>query len=137
VGVNVVNPMRASIADQNAALAQLKAAHVSVIRCGISNDERGIDFAKRARATGIRLQLIVGPHIRPTHLAGLPAGRVPSHVGGHPLSFADPALSKSDFQRLFDSLDTNDIELAGVELGNEINWRPSIRSSRCPARERF
>ena len=25
--------------------------------------------------------------------------------GGHPLSFADPALSKTDFQKLFDSLD--------------------------------
>jgi hypothetical protein len=40
VGVNVVNPMRASVADQNALLAQLKAAHVTVIRCGISNDVR-------------------------------------------------------------------------------------------------
>ena len=37
VGVNVVNPMRASIADQNALLSQLKAAEVHVIRCGIPN----------------------------------------------------------------------------------------------------
>jgi hypothetical protein len=123
VGVNVVNPMRASIADQNAALAQLKAAHVSVIRCGISNDEKGIDFAKRARATGIRLQLIVGPQYSPDAPSRAYQPDVfPAMWGGHPLSFADPALSKSDFQRLFDSLDTNDIELAGVELGNEINW---------------
>ena len=48
VGVNVVNPMRASLADQNALLGELRAAHVRVIRCGISNDAKGIDFAKRA-----------------------------------------------------------------------------------------
>jgi hypothetical protein len=42
--------------------------------------------------------------------------------GGHPLSFADPELSKTDFQKLFDGLDANGITLAGVELGNEINW---------------
>jgi hypothetical protein len=34
VGVNVVNPMRASVADQNAVFDQLQAAHVQVIRCG-------------------------------------------------------------------------------------------------------
>jgi hypothetical protein len=39
VGVNVVNPRRASIADQNAVFDQLQAAHVQVIRCGISNDD--------------------------------------------------------------------------------------------------
>ena len=48
VGVNAVNPLRASVADQNALIAQLKGAHVRVIRCGISNDAKGIDFAKRA-----------------------------------------------------------------------------------------
>ena len=37
--MNVVNPMRASVADQNAVFNQLEAAHVHVIRCGISNDE--------------------------------------------------------------------------------------------------
>jgi hypothetical protein len=47
VGVNVINPMRASVADQNAVLSQLEAAHVHVIRCGISNDDKGIDYAKR------------------------------------------------------------------------------------------
>jgi hypothetical protein len=57
VGVNVVNPMRASVADQNAVFDQLQAAHVQVIRCGISNDDKGIDFAKRAAAKGIRIML--------------------------------------------------------------------------------
>jgi hypothetical protein len=44
VGVNVVNPMRASVADQNAVLAELKAAHVTVIRCGIPNDDKGLQL---------------------------------------------------------------------------------------------
>jgi microcystin degradation protein MlrC len=65
VGVNVVNPMRASVADQNTLLSQLKAAQVRVIRCGISHDDKGIDFAKRAAAQGIRIQLIVGPQYTP------------------------------------------------------------------------
>ena len=42
VGVNVVNPMRASMDDQNAVFSQLEAAHVHIIRCSISNDEKGI-----------------------------------------------------------------------------------------------
>ena len=123
VGVNVVNPMRASVADQNALLGQLKAAHVRVIRCGISNDDKGIDFARRAAAQGIRIQLIVGPDCPPGATSRPYQPNVfPAMWGGHPLSYADPALSKAAFQRLFDSLDTNGIALAGVELGNEINW---------------
>ncbi len=123
VGVNVVNPMRASVADQNALLSQLKAAQVRVIRCGISNDAKGIDFARRAAAQGIRIQLIVGadyPPDAPTR--AYQPNAFPAMWSGHPLSYADPALSKAAFQRLFDNLDTNGIALAGVELGNEINW---------------
>jgi hypothetical protein len=123
VGVNVVNPLRASLSDQNTLLGQLKAAQVHVIRCGISNDDKGIDFAKRASAAGIRIQLIASPE----YASGAPSrpydpAKYPSMWGGHPLSYADPALSKTVFQHLFDSLDTNGITLAGVELGNEINW---------------
>ena len=61
----MVNPMRASVADQNTLLSQLKAAQVQVIRCGISNDDKGVDFAKRAAAQGIRIQLILGPEYTP------------------------------------------------------------------------
>src|ERR1700733_6660243 len=123
VGVNVVNPMRASLAEQDGLLGQLKAAQVRVIRCGISNDDKGIDFARRAAAQGIRIQLIVGPDYPP----GAPArpyqpDQFPAMWGGHPLSDADPTLSKAGFQRLFDNLDATGLVLAGVELGNEINW---------------
>ena len=121
--MNVVNPMRASLADQNALLSQLKAAEVRVIRCGISNDDKGIDFAKRAAAQGIRIQLIVGPDYPPNAPARPYEPQEFSAMwGGHPLSSADPKLSKAGFQRLFDNLDATGIVLAGVELGNEINW---------------
>ena len=123
VGVNVVNPMRASIGDQSALLAQLKAAGVHVIRCSISNDEKGIDYAKRAAAQGIRIQLIVGPQYPPdAPTRAYQPNEFPAMWGGHPLSFADAMLSKAAFQRLFDSLDADGITLAGIELGNEINW---------------
>jgi hypothetical protein len=42
--------------------------------------------------------------------------------GGHPLSNADPELSRASYQKLFDALDANGVVLAGIELGNEINW---------------
>jgi hypothetical protein len=123
VGVNVVNPMRASLADQNALLSQLKAAGARVIRCGVSNDDKGVDFAKRAAAQGVRIQLIVGPQYPPNAPTRLyRPDEFPAMWGGPPLSFADPTLSKAAFQRLFDNLDANGIALAGVELGNEINW---------------
>lgn len=123
VGVNVVNPLRASAADQNTLLSELRAAHVRVIRCGITNDDKGIDFARRVVEQGIRIQLIVSPQFAP----GAPSrpyqpDKFPSMWGGHPLSAADPELSKKAFESLFDNLDKNGIALAGVELGNEINW---------------
>ena len=123
VGVNVVNPMRASVANQNALLDQLQAASVHVIRCGISNDDKGIDFAKRAAAHGLRIQLIVGAQYTPNAPSRPYQPDVyPAMWGGHPLSYADPALSKAAFQKLFDGLDADNLELAGIELGNEINW---------------
>jgi hypothetical protein len=123
VGVNVVNPMRASVADQNAVFDQLQAAHVHVIRCGISNDDKGIDFAKRAAAKGIRIMLGVGA----LYFADAPTRpyqpeQFPSMWSGHPLSYADPELSRAFYQKLFDALDADGIALVGIELGNEMNW---------------
>jgi hypothetical protein len=123
VSVNVVNPMRASVADQNAVLEQLQAEHVHVIRCGISNDDKGIDYVKRAAAKGILIQLGLGAEY-PTNAPSRPyqPEQFPEMWGGHPLSYADPELSKAFYQKLVDALDANGIVLAGIELGNEINW---------------
>jgi hypothetical protein len=123
VAVNVVNPMRSSVAIQNELFGQLKAAQVRVIRCSISNDDKGIDFAKRAAAAGIHLQLIVGAQYPPNApTRPYQPKEFPAMWGGHPLSYADPSLSGTFFKRLFDSLDVAGITLAGAELGNEINW---------------
>jgi hypothetical protein len=123
VGINVVNPLRASVADQNTLLSQLKSAHVTTIRCGITNDAKGLDFAKRAAAENIRIQLIVSPEYpKSAPSRAYKPDEFPQMWGGHPLSYADPALSSTAFQNLFAALDANNITLAGVELGNEINW---------------
>jgi hypothetical protein len=112
IGVNVVNPMRASIADQNAVLGQLEAAHVHVIRCGISNDDKGIDYAKRAKAKDIRILLGVGAEYSPNApTRPYRPDKFPAMWSGPPLSYADPELSKAFYQKLFDALDANGIVL--------------------------
>ena len=69
------------------------------------------------------MQLIVGPQYSPNApMRQYQPNLFPAMSGGHPLSYADPMLSKTAFQHLFDSLDADGIELAGIELGNEINW---------------
>jgi hypothetical protein len=122
------------LADQNILLGQLTAAKVRVIRCGISNDDESIDFAKCAAAQGIRIQLIAGPAYPPNApTRPCQPNEFLAMWGGHQLSFADPTLSRAALQRLFDNLHPNGIELAGIELGNEINWaalNPEYRCSR-------
>jgi len=123
VGVNVVNPLRASIPDQNALIAQLKAAGAGVIRCGITNDDKGIDFARRVYAAGIRIELLVNPQYSPNAPSRpYQPETFPSMWGGHPLSAADPDLSRAGFQSLLAKLEANGIAVAAFELGNEINW---------------
>jgi hypothetical protein len=123
VGMNVVNPMRANAAQQDTLLSQLKAAGVRVIRCGLTTDDKGIGFAKRAAALGISIQLITGPQYPPgAPLRPYQPKEFPSMWAGPLLSSADPSLSKTYYQSLFGKLDTGGIKLAGVEFGNEINW---------------
>jgi hypothetical protein len=95
IGVNAVNPLRASVADQNALIAQLKTAHVRIIRCGISSDAKGIDFAKRLYAQGIKIQLIVSPAYPPNApTRPYKPDEFAQMWGGHPLSSADPDAFK-------------------------------------------
>lgn len=122
-GVNVVNPMRAKVEDQNAVIGQLKAGGVRVIRTWITPDDKGIDFAKRVYAQGIRIELQVDCQY-PSDAPKRPyqPDKFPDMWGGHPLSYANPELSRAYFQSLLDQLEANGIVLAGFELGNEINW---------------
>jgi hypothetical protein len=53
-----------SVEQQNAILAELHAAGIHYIRAGIAPDDKGVDFARRAQAQGIRidwLKLEQGP----------------------------------------------------------------------------
>jgi hypothetical protein len=94
-----------------------------MVRCGITNDAAGIAFAKTLYAAGIKIDLIVTPQYAP----GAPSvpyrpAEYPGIWGGHPLSAAEPSLSKAGFQSLIGKLDAAGVALAGLELGNEINW---------------
>ena len=124
VGVNLDNPLRASLDEQNAMLVQLKSAGVKVIRNDIKGDlDKGLDFIRRAAAQGIRVQLIVAPEYPPNApTRPYMPDRFPRMWGGHPLSSADPDLSRAAYRKLFAALDAEGLTLAGLELSNEINW---------------
>jgi hypothetical protein len=123
VGVNVVNPMRAKVVDQNTIIAELKAAGVRVIRTWITPDDKGVDFAKRVYAQGIRIVLGVSPQYPPdAPKRPYQPEEFPAMWSGHPLSYADPDRSRAYFQSLIERLEANGIVLAALELGNEINW---------------
>src|SRR6202034_4029814 len=123
VGTNVVNPMRASVADQNLLINQLKAARVRLIRAPLSPDDKAVDFVKRVYAAGIKIEFQLSPQF-PSSAPTRPyqPKEFPNMWGGHPLSSADPQLSKVYFQSVMDKLEANGIVLAALELGNEINW---------------
>lgn len=123
VGVNVINPLRAKAAEQKALINQLADAHVRVIRCSITPDQNGINFANLAYSKGIKILLGVSPKFpadAPTRT--YQPDKFPGMWSGHQLSSADPELSKTYYQELLDKLEANGIVLAGLELGNEINW---------------
>jgi hypothetical protein len=124
VGINMTNPNRLSVADQNTMLDAMQAAGVRVIRCGIENDDKGVDFAKRVYARGMQIEWIVGFG---GYFPGAPTrayqpAAYPAMWSGHPLSSADPAQFRTYFQAMLDKLEAQGITLAAFELGNEINW---------------
>lgn len=41
---------------------------------------------------------------------------------GHPLSSLDPDLFRTYFQTNLDKLEASGVQLASIEMGNEINW---------------
>lgn len=122
-GMNIVNPMRASLAVRTILIRELQAAGVHMVRCGITDDTASIAFAQALYTAGIKIDLIVSPQ----YAKGAPSRpydptEYPDMWGGHPLSAADPTLSKATFQSLIGKLDNAGVVLAGLELGNEINW---------------
>jgi hypothetical protein len=119
VGVNA-SVASLNVDQQNSILAQLHAANVHFIRSGITPDEKGIDFARRAQAQGIQIEWLVQLQYRP----GAPSRPWPNTFGvwgGPPLSAADPDQFREYFEPLLEKLEAAGVQLAGFELGNEIN----------------
>ncbi|WP_284309827.1 hypothetical protein [Labrys miyagiensis] len=109
-----------SAAQQNTILSQLHAAGVHYIRAGLTLDDKGIDFAKRAQAQDVHILWLVPLQYR----LGAPGRPWPNAFGvwgGPPLSAADPDRFRKSFEPLVAKLDAAGVALAGFELGNEIN----------------
>ncbi len=119
VGVNA--PMGSlTIEQQNINLANLHAAGVHYIRAGITADEKGVDFARRAQEQGIRILWLVQLQYRPDATIR-PWPNAFNTWGGPPLAAADPEQFRKYFEPLLVKLEAANVTLAGFELGNEIN----------------
>jgi len=108
VGVNLVNsPDQLTPQEQDTILDNMKGAGVRVIRAGIVNNDKNLDFIQRVYAHGLKIE-------------GLAGVRGPS--GNMILSVADPDKFRAYYQPFLARLESKGIVLAGIELGNEINW---------------
>jgi hypothetical protein len=121
-GVNVPNGTRADPTERAAVINQLKAAGVKIVRFGLTPNDGDIEYAKQLYTQGIKLNLIANPQYSSDALTRPPYVQDSHMYPSHPLSYADPKLSQTYFESLFEKLDSNGIVLASIELGNEINW---------------
>jgi len=119
-GVIVLQPMHASIEEQNEIIGQLRAKGVHLIRTAMRPEKAYIDFARRAFANGIRIDALVDPQAP----RGLPPTNLSNDFRNNwtLLASADPNLSRTFLQNLIQQLEANGVVLAAIELGNEINW---------------
>jgi hypothetical protein len=109
MGVNLVNqPDKLTPQEQDTILDAMKSAGVGVIRAGIDNSDKSLDFAQRVYGHGIKIEWF--------------AWGIPSLSGNMILSSADPDKFRTYFQPLLEKVESKGIVLAGMELGNEINW---------------
>lgn len=125
VGVNLGHAQTDTVEQQTTLLNDLKAAGVHVIRAGIGADDKGLDLVKRIYARGIKILWIIplkyaaGVPLRPWRPKEFPG------VWAEPaISLADPDQFRAYFAPLLARLEANNIELAGFELGNELNMTP-------------
>ena len=125
VGVGLVNePYKQTAVEQEATFRALQSAGVKVIRAGIPNNDQGIAFAEHAWAHGIRIEWLVGIYPDPGTKWPQPppgfAGKVAPR--DWPLSAANAQAFKAAIGPELAKLESKGIVLAGIELGNEINW---------------
>jgi hypothetical protein len=137
-GVDFVHPLQFSVADQDSALAKLKAAGVNVIRFGVEEKiDENVDFMKRAYAQGIKTVLILHSKYPPNApVRPYRPQEFPGMWGGPPLSSLDVDLSGKYFRQVMDLLDVNGVVLAGLELENEINMAGNDQDFRLPGEGR-
>jgi hypothetical protein len=121
VGVNVNSFQNVSAADQQVIVGQLKQSGVHFVRTSLRPDEKNMNLAKTLQSEGIGLVVVPGfQYLADAKLR--PADEKHHMRSAMPLSAADPEKSRAAYQVLFDKLDEKGVVLAGVELGNEINW---------------
>jgi len=132
VGVNLTNGDRLSQSAQLAALSELQAAGAKVIRIpleprtwgppGVYSDS--IALIKTAYASGIK-PIVIVPLQYPATVKPRPYNPAyPDIWAAYPLSQSDPAIFASWFTPILAQLEESGVVLAGLELGNEINWAP-------------
>jgi hypothetical protein len=121
VGVNVNGFQNFSAADQQVIAEQLKRSGVGFVRTSLRPDDKNMTLAKNLQSEGIGLVLVTGAEFYPN--APLRPADEKRHMrSAMPLSSADPERSRAYYQTVFNRLDEKGVVLAGVELGNEINW---------------
>jgi hypothetical protein len=121
VGVNVNSFQNFTAAEQETIVQQLVTSGAHCVRTSLRPDDKNIHLAKELQDKGIGLMLVPGAEFLPG-VQARPADAKRNMRSALPLSAADPERSRTFYQSLFDKLDANGIVLAGVELGNEINW---------------
>ena len=121
VGVNLVNaPYNLTDAEQENILQAMQKAGVRVIRVAAPGP-KGIAFAEQVYAHGMKILLLGGVHYSGAWPPPPPQGF--NGMWGLPaLSHANPELLRNDFAPLMEQLEAKGIVLAGIEIGNELNW---------------
>ena len=123
VGVGFVfAPYNLPPAEQETILGQMQHAGVRVVRSSMSYDDKGLDFAQRVYAHGIKIIWLVGL----TPAAGTPWPHAPEGFKGlwqgYPLSAIDPDRFRENFEPMLAKLEAKGVVLEDFEPGNEINW---------------
>jgi hypothetical protein len=123
VGVGFVfGPYNLAPAEQETILGQMQQAGVRVVRCSMSDDDKGVDFAQRVYSHGIKIIWMVGL----TPAEGTPWPHAPEGFKGlwkgYPLSAIDTDRFRAGFEPMLAKLEAKGIVLEAFEPGNEINW---------------
>lgn len=127
-GVNVVNPQRLPVADQERIISELVTGGVRSIRVPLAGtSEAPVDFGPavafvvRASKRGITTTLNVFPQGELSSRRQWDK-RYPTLWGVIPLSKASPALTAAAVRGALSQFDREGVRLDGIEVGNEINY---------------